>query len=201
MQNSIYAIKDYLAADKDRNQAYKNATKTVEDTIAAINALMAEEAYSFYDELISTVRDLGKFYDNADEHKAAIEASALHDDYKQELIDMLDDIVAASALYLDVEDAKLAELETLYNTIKTDFAEEFTVEPYAYVGKADVDQEETKTTSDSKYAADKNKVVYEEFENGKALLLNFNNYDVTVKWDGVTYTLNAYDYVIVSEAK
>ena len=127
--------------------------------------------------------------------------SALHDDYKQELIDMLDDIVAASALYLDVEDAKLAELETLYNTIKTDFAEEFTVEPYAYVGKADVDQEETKTTSDSKYAADKNKVVYEEFENGKALLLNFNNYDVTVKWDGVTYTLNAYDYVIVSEAK
>lgn len=201
LQDATYAIKDYLEADKERNQAYNNAKKTVEETVVAINALMAEEAYSFYDEFITTVRDFSDFYAKADEYKAVINASALHDDYKQELIEKLDEIVAASALYLDVEETKLAELETLYNTIKTDFADEFTVEPYAYIGKADVEQEVEKNTSDNKYAADKNKVVYEEFENGKALLLNFNNYDVTVKLGDVTYTLNAYDYLIVSEAK
>ena len=38
-------------------------------------------------------------------------------------------------------------------------------------------------------------------ENGKAFLLNFNNYKVIVTLNGVVYTIDAYGYLIVSDAK
>ena len=49
------------------------------------------------------------------------------------------------------------------------------------------------------HESDDNMIVYEEFENGMALILNFNNYRVMVEYNGVTYTVDAYDYVILSK--
>ena len=49
------------------------------------------------------------------------------------------------------------------------------------------------------HESDDNKIVYEEFENGMALILNFNNYRVMVEYNGVTYTVNAYDYVVLNK--
>ena len=58
---------------------------------------------------------------------------------------------------------------------------------------------ETQTT-DTKYASDSNKIVYEVFENGTILLLNFNNYAVSVTLDnGEVYTIGAYGYIVLKK--
>jgi hypothetical protein len=49
------------------------------------------------------------------------------------------------------------------------------------------------------HESDDNMIVYEEFENGMALILNFNNYRVMVEYNGVTYTVNAYDYIVLNK--
>ena len=49
------------------------------------------------------------------------------------------------------------------------------------------------------HESDDNMIVYEEFENGMALILNFNNYRVMVNYNGVTYTVDAYDYIILNK--
>jgi len=202
LQTATKAITDYLAKDKDRSKAYKEAKTKLDNTLKEINTFVEEKVYTFYDELIATVRGFNEFNANAADYKEIIQASALNESYKQELVAQLDAVVAASALYTDAEEAKLAELETLYNDIKATFADEFTVEAYEYVEKeASNPETENNVVNDNRYAADKNKVVYEEFENGKAFILNFNNYGVVVVYDDVTYTLDAYDYLVVKKAK
>ena len=44
-------------------------------------------------------------------------------------------------------------------------------------------------------------IVHETFDNGKEFLLNFNDYRVVVELDGEVYTLDAYGYAVVKEAK
>ncbi len=55
-----------------------------------------------------------------------------------------------------------------------------------------------KTNTDAaSYEVDTNKIVYEEYSNGTAFLLNFNNYKVIATVDGVAYTIDAYGYIIL----
>jgi hypothetical protein len=68
--------------------------------------------------------------------------------------------------------------------------EEEVVEPEA--------PEQTETERFNKYAVVENSVVYEEYENGKKLVLNFNNYAIKVKIDGAYYTVDAYGYIIIA---
>ncbi len=85
--------------------------------------------------------------------------------------------------------------------VPADFADDFKAEEYIPEEPVVEAPAEKLVSSDDRYEADKNKVVYEEFENGKAFLLNFNNYKVIVTLDGVVYTIDAYGYLIVSDAK
>ena len=194
-------IKDFFNENKEVNAKYKAAKDARAKAIEDINALIGEEAYSFYDEYITLLREINAFAASVDAHKAVITASELNEDYKQELIAKADAIVAASALYADIEETKLAEAAALYAVAKEAFGDDITVEEYQYVEAVVEEPDEVVVDTDDRYAADKNKVVYEEFENGKAFLLNFNNYKVIVTLDGVTYTLDAYGYLIVSEAE
>lgn len=50
----------------------------------------------------------------------------------------------------------------------------------------------------SQYRADKNTVVYEKYENGTEFLMNFNDYKVLVYFNGTTYTIDAYGYVVLN---
>ena len=52
-----------------------------------------------------------------------------------------------------------------------------------------------------KYVASENMVVHETFDNGKEFLLNFNDYRVVVYLNGTYYTLEAYGYVVIKDAK
>ena len=49
----------------------------------------------------------------------------------------------------------------------------------------------------NKYATAESSIVYEEYSNGTAFVLNFNNFAVKVCLDGVYYTVAAYGYIIV----
>lgn len=58
--------------------------------------------------------------------------------------------------------------------------------------------EEPEAEPFNKYAVSENSVVYEEYDNGKKLVLNFNNYAVKVTIDGVAYTVGAYGYIVIA---
>ena len=49
----------------------------------------------------------------------------------------------------------------------------------------------------NKYATAEASIVYEEYSNGKAFVLNFNNFAVKVLVNGVYYTVPAYGYIVV----
>ena len=61
-----------------------------------------------------------------------------------------------------------------------------------------VENEETATDTFNKYSVPANSIVYERYSNGKAFILNFNNYTVKVYFEGVYYTVDAYGYVIIN---
>lgn len=62
----------------------------------------------------------------------------------------------------------------------------------------DGDDDKNQNTSFNKYAVSTNSVVYEEYENGTAFVLNFNNYAIKVQVNGVYYTVEAYGYIVIA---
>jgi hypothetical protein len=50
----------------------------------------------------------------------------------------------------------------------------------------------------NKYATAESSIVYEEYSNGTAFVLNFNNFAVKVCINGVYYTVAAYGYIILN---
>jgi hypothetical protein len=75
------------------------------------------------------------------------------------------------------------------------------VEKYEYT--TDVEDGNTNDTNDVdiRYQSDEDRIVYVEYENGVAFLLNFNNYTVRTVFNGTTYTIQAYDYLVINAAK
>jgi hypothetical protein len=49
----------------------------------------------------------------------------------------------------------------------------------------------------AKYVIDNNQIVYMTYENGTALLLNYNSYAVLVEINGTTYSVAAYGYKVI----
>ena len=58
--------------------------------------------------------------------------------------------------------------------------------------------EPTNPQFNSQYRADANSVVYQAYENGMELLMNFNDYKVLVYWEGQYYTIGGYGYVVLN---
>ena len=103
-----------------------------------------------------------------------------------------------------VVDAIVAEMKVAYDHVlalaAADGAEYVLPEMYNY----QLTFEEKKVVEEVEleinvHESDDNMIVYEEFENGMALILNFNNYRVMVEYNGVTYTVNAYDYIVLNK--
>ena len=92
-------------------------------------------------------------------------------------------------------DNELAALADAVAQFKADNAELFPEEEETAEPET---PEETEPERFNKYAVVENSVVYEEYENGKKLVLNFNNYAIKVKIDGAYYTVDAYGYIIIA---
>ncbi|MBO5938094.1 MAG: hypothetical protein J6Q82_01155 [Clostridia bacterium] len=54
--------------------------------------------------------------------------------------------------------------------------------------------------NESRYEATPYTIVYQEYENGTSFLMNFNDYRVIVVFEGRTYTIEAYGYIVLSQA-
>lgn len=103
-----------------------------------------------------------------------------------------------------VVDAVIAEMKAArdYVISLTVGSEIEYVIPDEYVYELTVDEEEDEDELELEikiHESDDNMIVYEEFENGLSLILNFNNYRVMVVYNGVTYTVGAYDYVVLDK--
>ena len=105
---------------------------------------------------------------------------------------------AAFAKYAEANKGEATEVPTEINGFKD----------YEYVAEEEEDDNTTGSATKTeeafnKYESDKNKIVYVEYvnsDNGSttAFILNFNNYAVTVTADnGITYTLEAYGYIVI----
>ncbi len=74
------------------------------------------------------------------------------------------------------------------------------------VSNDDVVIEETKEieapkfNETTRYEATPYTIVYQEYENGTSFLMNFNDYRVIVNFEGRTYTIEAYGYIVLSQA-
>ena len=76
------------------------------------------------------------------------------------------------------------------------------VEKYEYVADDKNTNTNTNTnTDDARYKSDDDRIVYVEYSNGVAFLLNFNNYTVRTTFNGKVYTIQAYDYLVINAAK
>ena len=92
------------------------------------------------------------------------------------------------------------ELKTMLATLEEMFTEYY---PELLPEKKDDDVTEEPVAPDvtvdaddyNKYVAAETTIVYEQFSNGTAFILNFNNFAVKVEIDGVYYTVAAYGYL------
>ena len=74
---------------------------------------------------------------------------------------------------------------------ETDVESEETVENVVDTPVADGDYKKTKYTSDD------NSIVSVTYEGGITFLLNYNDFDVTVVYDSLTYTISGFGYVVI----
>ncbi len=58
----------------------------------------------------------------------------------------------------------------------------------------------TVVTSNNRYQVTPYTIVYQKYDNGTAFLMNFNDYRVIVTLNGKTYTMEAYGYIVLSQA-
>ena len=75
------------------------------------------------------------------------------------------------------------------------------IEKYEYVAEENTNTNTNTNTDDARYKSDDDRIVYVEYSNGIAFLLNFNNYTVRTTFNGKVYTIQAYDYLVINAAK
>jgi hypothetical protein len=177
------------------NKKIEEATKAHEDAIAAVKA-----AYAAYDEASKTAsaaaEELIALYEFANKNIDMLDANdAFNAEIRAQLKDLNTTLNASYTALNEYAGSKLAVLADAVAKFKADNAELFPEEEEKVESET---PEETTTEPFNKYAVVENSVVYEEYENGKKLVLNFNNYAIKVEIDGAYYTVDAYGYIILA---
>ena len=217
------------AAEKDtsknqRDQLTWNKIKTPWGNFAYRNE---PGSLSFAYQLIDTANQIRQIYSDMEK---ALKYLAAEPEFSPELYAPLAEIFANPEMEQivnsigDVAGDVDAEVQQIYNEVKNgkwktgknDFLNA-TFDPNAEIAKVPV-VEDTPTTNgttsettpeagmdttistSNRYEVTPYTIVYQEYENGTAFLMNFNDYRVIVELGGKTYTLEAYGYLVVSQA-
>lgn len=136
------------------------------------------------------------------------------------------DVFAAD--YLQKLQTIVTDLEGTYNTVKgyvdeqnadsviakakkvgTDVSAWLGIDEFAYTAPTfsvenfdqvpeDVVSGDSAVTNSNKYVATENTIVYERYSNGTEFIMNFNDYRVSVTFNNMTYTVDAYGYIILN---
>ena len=177
------------------NKKIEEATKAHEDATAAVKA-----AYAAYDEASkaasAAAEELIALYEFANKNIDMLDANdAFNAEIRAQLKDLNTTLNASYTALNEYATSKLAALADAVAKFKDDNAELFPEEEEKVESET---PEETTSEPFNKYAVVENSVVYEEYENGKKLVLNFNNYAIKVEIDGAYYTVDAYGYIILA---
>ena len=199
----------YEAAQKsadDAKTAADAAQKTVDDAKAEIDkaALVLKTAAADYTSAIDKMYD---YYSNAiktyDEISKDFVLLEKNEAYTPEMLtklkNILDDIKAQETVFafgtalLEGMRSGVEEMYVKYPEIAPEKSED---------GDTNEGVEGEKTpaptaTAYNKYEAAATSIVYEEYSNGKAFVLNFNNFSVKVNVNGVSYTVAPYGYIVI----
>ena len=143
----------------------------------------AENAYLKASEYIDFIKQYGNYpADLVVELQAIVDsATTRYGEVMQTAIDVKAVADGAYEKVKDIDGLEVAPYEVVLNI--------------ATPPKAEDKDEDTK----SKYASDNNMIAVVTYENGKTFILNFNNYSVTTEYNGVTYTISAYGYVVFTK--
>ncbi len=189
------------AAIKDKNAEIEKqtsaCTKALNTAVRFVNDI--------YRQTDSIVKTLNTLKANAEAAKEAIELLETKEDIIPEFLSELK--VKADAI-IKAYDANKALLDEVLSFTQTAVFNAVDgklegVEKYE-LPKENTAVENTEEVEEdvvNKYQSDDNKIAYVEYENGVAFLLNFNNYDVKTVYNGTTYTIGSYDYVVIGLAK
>ena len=179
-------------------KAKEALTKAQEKQTEALEAM--KDAYSAYTKAADKVAKVAAEYIEKYEFARANFAKLTEEGaYTKAIIAKLQTILDDVA---DDYDTLVAFAKNLNETPKDETVAELEEKYAEYLGIGAVADEEVKdevkTEQFNKYAVATNSIVYERYSNGKAFILNFNNYAVKVKYAGVSYTIDAYGYIVIS---
>lgn len=160
----------------------------------------ATGAYLIADNLLKAVADMKA---DAEYAQMAYDVLAASDSYtdamKADAKVWCDAIVAAYESVKELDTECVTYLQTsFFEKIST--VEEANVKIYELPTDEELVEDGDDDDGDNKYRSDDNKTVYVAYENGTAFLLNFNSYAVTVVMNEVTYTIDAYGYLVLTAA-
>ena len=143
--------------------------------------------------MTDTAEELIALYDFAADNISVLDDN---DAFTADIRNELKNALTTLAVYNDaLEDYFENELTELNKAVKK-FAEE-----NADIIPTEEPEEEEPTITETvfnKYAVSNNSVVYEKFDNGTTLILNFNNYAIKVYINGSYYTVSAYGYIVIA---
>ena len=206
---------DIIEAEKIALKAkYDNDIVAYNSAIDSIDAL-SDVTKTVYKDLTDIEALIALIKDDSD----------INDELKSDLVATLKAIATADKLLKDNDtiaiaqnmlNQQLADLKSLLvsminmvqpgadetGSTKPFLAETF-IAPEDVVCELEADEEKVEdqireNVDAPEYPSDDNKIVYEVYENGTTFLLNFNNYQVMVVVNNVTYTLEAYGYIVLS---
>lgn len=183
----------------EATKALEEATKALEEAPAKVEEALTN-LKSAYASFIATVEKTAPIFEASAAYETLKADFALleeNDAYTEDIRTELKTILDAMAVELNGSIKAKADAITAT-------AEAFKADLTANCPEAlpEIVEEEEKTDDSvasayNKYAAKENSIVYERYSNGKAFVLNFNNFAVKVTLNGVSYTVAAYGYIEV----
>ena len=187
------------ACDPTDTAAYEAAQAAVDSALDKVKVFI-DDSYKAATDMINAFNAIEKSVNDAVAgYDYLVNESTLTQAHLNELKGRVDAVKTA------FEAIKTKKQDTL-NYINGDFFTKASasidgVVKYEYVEETDDTVTNTDTdTTDARYESDDNKIVYVEYQNGIAFLLNFNNYTVRTVFNGKTYTIQAYDYLVIDAA-
>ena len=173
----------------------------------------SERIKVIYAELYQTLNYLAAEPDFDPEKYADLESRLLNDTEITEIVASLGDVKSevnteVNAVYNKVLNGTWRSTSDKSKFNQTTY--KFNVNAYVYVSDTNSNtgssgtvgttpEVNTTVSTSNRYEVTPYTIVYQEYENGTAFLMNFNDYRVTVEWNGRIYTLEAYGYIVLSK--
>ncbi len=196
------ATEEQKKAASDADEALKAAQAAAAEAATALEASLAKTKAAYVDYL-NKIEELDFIYNAGDAYVRLLTDFALLEQNKAytpeviaELRAMLTRFGNNLKFFADAENDINKHAQDFADVINANYPE-LLPEKVEDGDNSGADNNVSSVEAYNKYATAESSIVYEEYSNGTAFVLNFNNFAVKVCLDGVYYTVAAYGYIIV----